>query len=527
MNLLASLDCSGETHLVVGGNFNTAALRISLILASGANPVLLTTAPVLELPTTLQEHIGENRVKLVAQSFSPSLLTSLGRSEVDHVVDRVFVTLNMSQLELKRAISQACRRLRIPINVSDSAELSTFTLLSTYTSGDFQMGVTTTGKGCKLASRIKRELVGSLPPNIAEICLRVGELRRAIQQHDLEVGAQDEDAVHSLKFNALVEEFNTSEEQKATRRARWLSQIVEYYPLSKLADILVEDLEQKYTQNCEEHIAGSSKGAISLVGAGPGSVQMLTLGAIQEIHSADLVLADKLVPQQVLDLVPKKRTRLFIARKFPGNAEKAQEELLLLGLEALSRGEKVVRLKQGDPYIFGRGGEEYNFFSQHGFVPTVLPGITSALAAPVFANIPATHREVADQVLICTGTGRRGALPHLPEFVPSRTTVFLMALHRITELIPHLISEKNWDADLPVAIVERASCPDQRVTRTTLSKAAAAVEVLGSRPPGLFIAGHACKVLTGELKGDWEVEEGFAQGEVGGILEKLALEAAT
>lgn len=528
MNLLASLNCQGETHLVVSGNANVAAFRVNLILAAGANPVLLVNSPLLALPTTLQEHVAEGRVKWVDESFSPHHLTTLGRAAVDHVVERVFVTLQLSQSELKQSISHECRRLRIPVNVSDSADLSTFTLLSTYSSGDFHLGVTTSGKGCKLASRIKRELVGSLPPNIADICLRVGELRKAIQQHDFDVGGHDEDAVHSLTFNALVEEFNTSEEQKATQRARWLSQIVEYYPLSKLADIRVEDLEQTYAQSTASSSEKKTrkKGAISLVGAGPGSVQMLTLGAIQEIHSADLILADKLVPQQVLDLVPQKRTKLFIARKFPGNAERAQEELLLLGLEALTRGEKVVRLKQGDPYIFGRGGEEYNFFSDHGFVPTVLPGITSALAAPVYSNIPATHREVADQVLICTGTGRRGALPNLPEFVRSRTTVFLMSLHRITELIPHLISEKEWDEDLPVAIVERASCPDQRVIRTTLAKAAAAVEALGSRPPGLFIAGYACKVLTGELKGDWEVEEGSQAREIGGILEKLALEPA-
>ncbi|OBA22179.1 S-adenosyl-L-methionine uroporphyrinogen III transmethylase [Metschnikowia bicuspidata var. bicuspidata NRRL YB-4993] len=530
MNLLASLSCQNETHLVVGGNSNIAALRVNSILASGASPILIQNKPIETLPISLQDLISANKIKLIQSEFKFDFLTSLGRAAVDHVVDRVFVTLDLDEGEKKREISEQCCRLRIPVNVSDSPELCTFTLLSTYTNGGFQMGVTTSGKGCKLASRIKRELVSKLPINMGEICDRVGELRQKLQDSDAsEIGGNDEDAVTTSKLNALVKEFNMTLEQKAAQRARFLSQIVEYYPLEKLAHITMDTLTTEYASpntDCgiseNDIIRQKKKGSISLVGSGPGSVSMLTLGALQEIHSADLILADKLVPQQVLDLIPQKRTNLFIARKFPGNAERAQQELLTMGLEGLQRGEKVVRLKQGDPYIFGRGGEEYLFFSSHGFVPNVLPGITSALAAPVYSNIPATHRDVADQVLICTGTGRRGALPNLPEFVESRTTVFLMALHRIVDLIPHLITQKKWAADLPVAIVERASCPDQRIIRTTLAKAPAAVEALGSRPPGLFIAGYACGVLATLLEKDWIVEEGHSLNEISGVLEKLA-----
>lgn len=588
MTLLASLRCQGETHLVVGGNCNVASLRVASILACGAKAILVQDCTLEEFPSRLQDHINEGVVTWIKEQFTNSHLVTLGRTEVDHVVDKVFVTLLREEASLKQSISEQCQRLRIPVNVTDLPELCTFTLLSTYSSGDFHMGVTTSGKGCKLASRIKRELVSALPPNIAEICTRVGELRLRLQLHEYEVGAHDDDAVTTLKLNSLIREFDMTPEQEATQRARFLSQIVEYYPLAKLADISVNDLTMEYTEvlrsgeiNGEKSTksetgslhntqsgqittstnSGTSKGSISLVGAGPGSVAMLTLGALQEIHSADLVLADKLVPQQVLDLIPQKTTRLFIARKFPGNAEKAQQELLQLGLESLQKGEKVVRLKQGDPYIFGRGGEEYAFFSSHGYVPSVLPGITSALAAPLYSTIPATHRDVADQVLICTGTGRRGALPNLPEFVTSRTTVFLMALHRIVELIPHMIGDKLWPADLPVAIVERASCPDQRVIRTTLGQAPAAVEALGSRPPGLFIAGHACSVLTDrrtdavaatnanptanvnananadangecivdtsikdafDVTSPWVVEEGLPGSDIGGLLQKLA-----
>lgn len=534
MNILASLSCKDELHLVYGGLSNVAALRVNTILASGAIPILVQDTSVDKFPVSLRALIEEEKVQWVTKSYSKEQLITLGRADVGSVVDRVFVCLDSDDISLKSEISADCKRLRIPVNVTDSAPLSSFTLLSSYSAGDFQLGVTTSGKGCKLASRIKRELVSCLPPNIKDICNRVGELRQQLKECDQqETGDDDDDAVNSSKLNSLIREFDMSKEQQAAQRARFLSQVVEYYPLSELANLTIEKLSKEYSVTKElddtqaaAHSSESTvkKGSISLVGAGPGSVSMLTLGALQEIHSADLILADKLVPQQVLDLIPQKRTRLFIARKFPGNAERAQQELLELGLSSLLKGEKVVRLKQGDPYIFGRGGEEFLFFSSHGFTPRVLPGITSALAAPVFSNIPATHRDVADQVLICTGTGRRGALPDFPEHVDSRTTVFLMALHRIVDLIPHLIKEKQWPADLPVAIVERASCPDQRVVRTTLSMAAEAVESLGSRPPGLFIAGRACHTLGGDLKEKWTVEEGCASASIGGLLEKLAHE---
>ncbi|EMG50858.1 MET1 Uroporphyrinogen-III C-methyltransferase [Candida maltosa Xu316] len=520
-NLLTSVNVSGETHLLIG-YANVTNIRIGSIIDAGAKPILLTNKKPENYTPTIQQYISEEKLTVIIDpDFDKSIdryLTTLGRAEVDHVIDRVFVSLPSSLIKVQESIYHKCRRLRIPINTTDMPDLCTFTMLSSFTSGDFQLGVTTNGKGCKLASRIKREIVTNLPNNIDEICTTVGDLRKKIQEEDntmLESGEHEDDAINTHKFNSFVPEFNQSKEDIKLQRTRWLSQIVEYYPLKKLSNISINDLSNAYKlhkeqQQQQKDIKPTKRGEITLAGSGPGSVSLLTLGALQAIHAADLVLADKLVPQQVLDLIPTTHgTRLFIARKFPGNAEKAQEELLSLGLEALERGEKVVRLKQGDPYIFGRGGEEFNFFSQHGYAPIVLPGITSALAAPVLSNIPMTHREIADQVLICTGTGRRGAVPNLPEFVKSRTTVFLMALHRVVELIPLLIEEKKWDKDLPVAIIERASCPDQRVIRTTLSKIGDAVESCGSRPPGLLVTGYACEVIwKNQSTEPWIVEEG-------------------
>ena len=189
-----------------------------------------------------------------------------------------------------------------------------------------------------------------------------------------------------------------------------------------------------------------------------------------------------------------------------------------MGLQALQSGKTVLRLKQGDPYLYGRGAEEYVFFKKEGYIPVVLPGITSALSAPLFAGIPATHRSVADQVLICTGTGRKGAVPEPPSYVPTQTVVFLMALHRLSSLVESLtcpspegkpVSRTLWPINTPCAVVERASCADQRVIRSTLEHVCLAVQEEGSRPPGLLVVGSSCEVLHQPAGQDWVVEDGF------------------
>lgn len=384
-------------------------------------------------------------------------------------------------------------------------------------------------------------MASALPPNLGMAVERLGTIRRRIWEEDHRIHSsgdalldvEDEDLpAQKPDFNQLVLE--SDHNAIKTRRMRWLSQICEYWPLRKLASITDADIEtilQSYTSSNNQSspplnvdsLNGRlcSKPQIILAGSGPGSPSLLTLATHRAIQVADVILADKLVPAPVLDLIPR-RTPVHIARKFPGNAEAAQTELLTLGLEALERGMTVLRLKQGDPYIYGRGGEEYAFFREKGFTPMVLPGVTSSLSAPLFAAIPSTHRSVADQVLICTGTGRRGAALAPPPYVPSQTVVFLMALHRLGSLIEsltgtmsvidsdHPVNPSPWPQKTPCAVIERASCPDQRVIRSTLEHVCAAVEEEGSRPPGLLVVGWSCEVLSGSRCARWVVEEGFA-----------------
>ncbi|KAL9603579.1 MAG: hypothetical protein Q9219_001082 [cf. Caloplaca sp. 3 TL-2023] len=550
--LLTAHDCVGHINLIVGYNA-VANARCLKSIEVGAKPILITPSEA-EVHYALQDKIKAGQVQWIQRDFEDRDLTSLGRDEVDNVVDAVFVTLGGKEsLEIRTRISAVCRRLRIPVNVLDAPNLCTFSLPSTHSDGPLQIGITTSGKGCKLATRIRREIASLLPPNFGSAIERLGTIRRRIWEEDhrsqtLEdsatVADNEDDDVPAQKptFNQLITESDLNAVR--TRRIRWLSQICEYWPLRRLASITDSDIDtilQSYATSSQSthptqsappldisalDLRSCSPARIILAGSGPGSPSLLTLATHRAIQTATVILADKLVPAPILDLIPR-RTPLHIARKFPGNAEAAQQELLNLGLEALRKGETVLRLKQGDPYIYGRGSEEYTWFEEQGFKPIVLPGITSSLSAPLFAGIPCTSRGVSDQVLICTGTGRKGKAPEPPAYGDSRTVVFLMALHRIGELVESLVhppasceselnesagktrTENGWPKDTPCAVVERASCSDQRVIRSTLEFVVQAIENEGSRPPGLLVLGQACEVLKGRGGARWVVEDGF------------------
>jgi len=214
-------------------------------------------------------------------------------------------------------------------------------------------------------------------------------------------------------------------------------------------------------------------------------------------------------------LIPKSTT-LHIAKKFPGNAEGAQNEMMQLALEGALRGETVVRLKQGDPFVYGRGGEEVLFFREHGFESIVVPGISSSIAGPLMMGIPVTQRGVADSMVLCTGVGRKGKAVQLPGYVRGRTLIVLMGVARIHQVL-QVLTRTDLDEDaqardsmgwrdgdafpghLPIAIIERASSHDQRMVATTLDKIEDALERSGEqRPPGMMIIGWAALALEGQ-----------------------------
>ncbi|KAJ1677130.1 uroporphyrin-III C-methyltransferase, partial [Spiromyces aspiralis] len=144
-------------------------------------------------------------------------------------------------------------------------------------------------------------------------------------------------------------------------------------------------------------------------------------------------------------------------------------------------------------------------FRQHGYEPEVVPGLSSALSGPALCGIPVTHRGVADQVLLMSGSNRQGELPQIPPYLSTRTLVILMSVKRLAVLVELLTKQHHYPADLPVAMVERAGCTDQRMVKGTLETIIEIVERVGANPPGLIVVGHAINVLYGT---DASQEEG-------------------
>ncbi|EDO25671.1 predicted protein, partial [Nematostella vectensis] len=233
--------------------------------------------------------------------------------------------------------------------------------------------------------------------------------------------------------------------------------------------------------------------SITLVGAGVGNPDHLTLGALRELQTADLVVADQLLPPTILALAG---GRLVVANKTKGRAHEAQEEIYDACLAGLRAGQRVVRLKGGDPFVFGRGAEEVLRFRQHGYEARVLPGISSCIAGPGLAGIPLTLRGVADSFVVTTAHGKNDTDPRWPEFQPYRTFVFLMGVSQLPRLHNILTQTRyGFPSRLPMAIVERASHPKQRVLRTTLDQVADLAARQHVTSPAVLILGEVTTCL--------------------------------
>src|SRR5665213_3184048 len=179
--LLTAQDCTGQVHLVLGSG-PLAASRCAKSLEVGARPIVIAP-PNAELHYTLAKLVENGKVQRIQREFQDEDLKTLGRDEVENVADAVFIATGARD-SLSTHISTACRRLRVPVNVTDAPNLCTFTLLSTHSDGPLQIGITTSGRGCKLSSRIRREVASSLPPNFGQAIERLGTIRKRIWEED-------------------------------------------------------------------------------------------------------------------------------------------------------------------------------------------------------------------------------------------------------------------------------------------------------------------------------------------------------
>jgi len=238
-----------------------------------------------------------------------------------------------------------------------------------------------------------------------------------------------------------------------------------------------------------------AKGKVYLVGTGPGELELITLKGYRLVSQADVVLYDHLIPAELLDAV-KPGAELVSVGKFAARHTMPQEKINELLIEKARNNGLVVRLKGGDPYLFGRGGEEAEACAEAGVPFEVVPGITSALAAACYAGIPPTHRGYTPNVAIVTGHRKEGKELEIPK---AGTVMFLMGVANLGKIVDSLL-KAGWPGDTRIAAIEKGTCYDQRVVKGTLDDFLDVAEKAQLRKPAIFIVG---KVVELQEKLDW------------------------
>ncbi|MBO1436869.1 uroporphyrinogen-III C-methyltransferase [Meiothermus sp. CFH 77666] len=211
-------------------------------------------------------------------------------------------------------------------------------------------------------------------------------------------------------------------------------------------------------------------GKVYLVGAGPGDPELLTLRAARVLAEAEVVLYDRLVGEGVLRMVNPRALRIYVGKEV-GQQETVQEEIFTLMLAYARAGRRVVRLKGGDPMVFGRGGEEWRFLAEQGVALEVVPGISSAIAAPSLAGIPLTLRGIAGGFAVVSGQGSGEQAPRLTHYAGAETLVVLMGVSRRRQIAAQLMA-LGRPPEEPVAFIERSTTPEERVVEATLAQVA-------------------------------------------------------
>jgi uroporphyrin-III C-methyltransferase/precorrin-2 dehydrogenase/sirohydrochlorin ferrochelatase len=259
--------------------------------------------------------------------------------------------------------------------------------------------------------------------------------------------------------------------------------------------------------------SGASRGFVSLVGAGPGDPGLLTRRAAERLANADLVLYDALVDRDALELAPSAQ-RIFVGKR-AGRPAVSQEFIIRLLIRAARRGRRVVRLKGGDPFVFGRGGEEALALTAAGLPFEVVPGISAAIAAPALAGIPVTHRGLAAGFVVVSGHAEEVYRPILESLAPQcATVVVLMGLGRI-EAIAGLLLARGWNPATPVAVLLSAATPGASTTVATLSELAHGLAATRTRQPGTVVIGEVVR-LRAALVADAESGQVVHQAQLNG-----------
>ncbi len=428
--------------LLVGGGA-VAERKAHLLLDAGAR--LTVVAP--ELDPELAELAANGSIEWLAGEFAPAQLA--GKWLVVAATDR---------REVNALVYQSANQAGIFANVVDDPKRSSFIMPSIIDRSPLMVAISSGGKAPVLARLLREKLEALLPQHLGAVAAFAGSLRERVKARFASMGERRRFWERLLGADRLGQALARGDSASA----------------HQLADSLFADESQ-------------TGGEVVLVGAGPGDPGLLTLHALRQMQQADVVVYDRLVSDEVMALVRRDAKRIFVGKQ-AGNHCVPQEGINQLLLDEAKKRQRVVRLKGGDPFIFGRGGEELETLVGSGIGFQVVPGITAASGCAAYAGIPLTHRDHAQSVRFVTAHGKGGARdldwPLLAK--DKQTLVFYMGLSSCAVIREQLLAHGKG-GDTPVALIERGTQPCQRVIRGTLNELPALA--VGVESPALIMVG--------------------------------------
>lgn len=446
---------AGEPVLVVGGG-EVAARKIELLLSAGARVTVV--AP--ELIAELAAKAAAGSLLHVAAEFSPDQLNGMR-----------LVIAATDKHAVNAWVAHQAERRNLLVNVVDDRELSRFIVPAIVDRSPVVVAVGSSGDAPVLTRRLRESLETFIPQRLGALARFAGRLRATVKQRLADLGA---------------------------RRRFWEN----FFDGPLAADIVAGRLDADQLAAGSRFDAalvlaarqGKPQGEVALVGAGPGDPGLLTLRALRALQNADVVLYDRLVSTEVLQLARRDAERIYVG-KAVGKAHVSQEGINALLVELARQGKRVCRLKGGDPFIFGRGGEELEALAAEGVRFEVVPGITAAAGCAAYAGIPLTHRDHAQVLTFVTGhcKGETDKVDWALLSRPAQTVVFYMGLGHLESIVTNL-REHGVPAQRCAAVIEHGTQSSQRVVTGTLLELVQKVRDAGIQSPALLIVGEVTRL---------------------------------
>lgn len=443
-------DIKDKPCVVVGGG-EIASRKASLLLEAGASVRIISP----ELGPSLAEWKEDGVI-----SHEP-------REYADGDLEGAYLVIAATDnLEVNRQVSEDAHARRMPVNVVDQPELCSFVMPAIIDRSPVVAAVSTGGASPVLARLIRGRLESLIPAGYG----RLAEL--------------------ASRFRHQVKEKITD----ATDRRRFWEEVLQGGVAERVFSGHLEEADHMMEQALENRGAATGMGEVYLIGGGPGDPDLLTFRALRLMQQADVVVYDRLIAKPVLEMVRRDAERIYVGKENDNHVMQQEDINQLLAKLALE-GKRVVRLKGGDPFIFGRGGEEIDTLVDEGVPFQVVPGITAASGCSTYSGIPLTHRDYAHAAIFVTGHRKDGSLDLNWKSLcqPNQTVVFYMGLLSLPLICEKLI-EHGVSPQMPVALVQQGTTPEQRVFVGDLSNIVEIAEREKPKPPTLIIVGEVVEL---------------------------------